>query len=122
MCRLTLKSSRKAAASKWFEWHSDALFHIAKLRISNVSDAQRVKIAIFDSGIELSQDHKDMYDTEPQMKYRSWVDSDTECGDEMGHGTHLAILLCKVALNAVVHVARVFKKKPDIQKSVQTIA
>lgn len=81
-----------------------------------------MKIAILDSGIELSQDHKDMYDTEPKMKYRSWVDRDTEWRDEVGHGTHLAILLRKVAPNAVVHVARVFKKKPDIQKSAKTIA
>lgn len=81
-----------------------------------------MKIAILDSGIELSQDHMDMYDTERQMKYRSWVDSDTEWRDDVGHGTHLAILLRKIAPNAVVHVARVFKKKPDIQKSAQTIA
>lgn len=116
------KPSRKATASKWFEWHSDALCRIAQLRTSDVSDAQRVKIAILDSGVELSQDHKDMYDTEFKMKYRSWVDSDTGWRDEVGHGTHLAVLLRKVAPNAVVHVARVFRKKPDIQNSAQTIS
>ncbi|KAF8867425.1 hypothetical protein BDZ45DRAFT_795139 [Acephala macrosclerotiorum] len=117
-----INNEKKAAASKWFEWHGDALCHIAERRISSVSDAQRVKIAILDSGIELSQDHKDMYDTEPKIKHRSWVGSDTEWRDEVGHGTHLAILLRKVAPNAVLHVARVFKRKPDIQKSAKIIA
>lgn len=116
----TQKPSRKAI--EWFEWHSDALCRISELRVSGVSDRQRVKIAILDSGIEPSQDHKDMYNTEFYMKYRSWVDDGTEWRDEVGHGTHLAILLRQVAPDAVIHVARVFKKKPDIQKSAQTIA
>ncbi|KAF1941676.1 subtilisin-like protein [Clathrospora elynae] len=106
------KISRVKAALRWFEWHNDALARITGLRNSKISDTQRVKIAILDSGIELSQDNKDLYDTEPKIAYRSWVDQDTEWKDDAGHGRHLAVLLRKLAPNAAIHVVRVFKKKP----------
>ncbi|KAJ4376387.1 hypothetical protein N0V83_001670 [Neocucurbitaria cava] len=100
------------AATTWFEWHDDASSRITEIRDSTKSNARRVKIAILDSGIELSQDTKDMYDFEPKIQYRSWVDEDETWKDEVGHGTHLAILLRKIAPNAMIHVERVFKKKP----------
>ena len=103
---------RIKAAATWFEWHNDALSRIAQLRYSRASDARQVKIAILDSGIELSQDAEDMYDCEPRIRYKSFLDQDTKWKDEVGHGTHLAILLRKIAPNAVVHVGRVFKKEP----------
>lgn len=106
----------------WFEWHKDALSRIEReLRKSDVSNAQSVKIAILDSGIELSPDQKDMYNTEPKMKYYSWIDNDQEWKDDVGHGTHLAVLIRKIAPHAVVHVARVFKKKPTVDDSAENI-
>lgn len=63
-----------------------------------------------------------MYDVDPKIEYRSWVGGDTEWKDDVGHGTHLAVLLRKIAPNAAVHVARVFKKRPHIEKSAQNIA
>lgn len=103
---------RVKAATTWFEWHDDALSRIAQLRNSRASDAQQVKIAILDSGIELSQDAEDMYNSEPRIRYKSFLDHDTEWKDDAGHGTHLAVLLRKIAPNAAVYVGRVFKKNP----------
>lgn len=109
-------------AEDWLGWHSDAHARIVSGLRKPASNAQRVKIAILDSGIQLSLDHKDMYDTEPRIQYGSWVDSDIEWRDAIGHGTHLAVLLRKIAPNAIIHVARVFEKKPDVQKSGESIA
>ncbi len=110
-------------AERWFEWHNDAISRIqTELRKPEVSDVKRVKIAILDSGIELSADHKAMYDREAKIVYRSWIDQETEWKDDVGHGTHLAVLLRKIAPDAVVHVARVFKKKPHVGKSAGDIA
>ncbi|KAM0455083.1 hypothetical protein ACHAPV_007972 [Trichoderma viride] len=113
------EGDKKTAADAWFEWHTDALNRIEKLRDTG---SQRVRIAILDSGIELSQDQKDMYDANPRFKYRSWVGEDAEWKDDVGHGTHLAVLLRKISPNAVIHVARVFKKRPHVEKSAQNIA
>lgn len=63
-----------------------------------------------------------MYDANPRFEYRSWVGEDAEWKDDVGHGTHLAVLLRKISPNAAIHVARVFKKRPHIEKSAQNIA
>jgi hypothetical protein len=118
---LELSYHRIKAATTWFDWHNDALARINEIRCSEASDPRRVKIAILDSGIELSQDTKELYDPEHTIRYKSWVDESTEWKDEVGHGTHLAVLLRKIAPNAIVHVARVFRKKPT-KSSVTNIA
>ncbi|KAF1829667.1 hypothetical protein BDW02DRAFT_602366 [Decorospora gaudefroyi] len=109
------------AAATWFDWHNNALSRIKVLRGSVGPDSPQVKIAILDSGIELPQSSLDMYDTEPQIQYRSWVDDNPQWRDEAGHGTHLAVLLRKIAPSAIVHVGRVFKKRPT-KSSADTIA
>ncbi|EHK26381.1 uncharacterized protein TRIVIDRAFT_63697 [Trichoderma virens Gv29-8] len=117
------EGDNKLAADAWFEWHADALNRIRKLRKPDSIQSQSVRIAILDSGIELSKDQKDMYDLEPRIRYRTWVEEDnTEWKDDVGHGTHLAVLLRKIAPNAIIHVARVFKKRPDVEKSAYDIA
>ncbi|KAF1966496.1 subtilisin-like protein [Bimuria novae-zelandiae CBS 107.79] len=93
----------RQSARTWFDSHNDALARISELRNPAVN---RVKIAILDSGILLSQENEDLYNQEP---------------NEVGHGTHLAVLLRKMAPNAIVHVGRVFRKKPN-RKSTKTIA
>jgi hypothetical protein len=79
-----------------------------------------VKIAILDTGIDLPLGqkfaHKDRI-----KECRSWLVTD-EDGDERGdkdltgHGTHAAALLLKVAPNADLYVARVFKGQKDTKK------
>ncbi|RTE84122.1 hypothetical protein BHE90_001332 [Fusarium euwallaceae] len=110
-------------ATKWLKWHNNALARIqADRRAANVPNPQRVKIAILDSGIDLSDDHRLLYNTDSQIIYRNWIDEGQEWEDDVGHGTHLAILLRKIAPEAVIHVARVFKKKPSISRSADKIA
>lgn len=46
------------------------------------------------------------------MEYQDFLDESRDWRDDSGHGTHLAVLLRKIAPNAIVHVARVFKENP----------
>jgi len=111
--KIKFNMNRAKLARKWFACHEDALARISQIRISEKSNARRVKIAILDSGIDLSQHQMEMYnDAQPQMVYRSWIDGDPIWKDEVGHGTHLAVLLRKMAPEAIIHVGRVYIKKP----------
>lgn len=112
-------------SNKWFEYHHDATRCIRKLRNSARSDERRIKIAILDSGIQLSSTQKEQYGFDSGVVYRSFIDPEdgsAEWNDEAGHGTHLAVLLRKIAENADIHVARVFKKKPNGVNSPKGIA
>ncbi|KAH7127826.1 peptidase S8/S53 domain-containing protein [Dactylonectria estremocensis] len=120
--RRVLIQDRKASALKWFQWHSEALARVDTLRDARLCNNQRIKIAILDSGIELSQDNKDIYDNGSQIKYQSWVDENPAWKDQVGHGTHLATLLRRIAPNSQLHVARVFKKKLSMEKSARCIS
>ncbi|KAL0936356.1 subtilisin-like protease [Colletotrichum truncatum] len=120
---IKLKRRRLSRTKEWFGYHQDILSRInQQLHDSEIPQTRKVRIAILDSGIELTPDHRDLYDLEPRISYRSWVDKDPEWRDDVGHGTHLAILLRKVAPNAAIYVARVFKKKPRGDASAQIIA
>ncbi|KAJ5710928.1 hypothetical protein N7488_005084 [Penicillium malachiteum] len=118
--RLAGPSKEAAMAAEWFDWHNDALLRIEELR-STVPDSKRIKIAILDTGIELTSDEKGIYDSDSRIQYKSWIDSDPEWKDEAGHGTHLATLLLRIAPNAIAHVARVFKKQRQCLDSTSRI-
>lgn len=113
---------RAKRTEDWFGYHNDVLARIQQLPRSTTSDEARVKIAILDSGIDLSAEHQEHYDNEPKIQYWSGIDEDDKQRDDVGHGTHLTILLRKIAPRAAVHVARVFKKKPKGNKSAELIA
>jgi hypothetical protein len=88
---------------------------------------EKVRIAILDTGLELSQDQSDNYEREEKIVYKSWIGENEEGypngKDDVGHGTHLATLLVQVARYAHVHVARVFKEsKPNMQRELQNVA
>jgi hypothetical protein len=75
-----------------------------------------VKIALLDSGIKLSEEDIDLYaSAQPPMKYRSWIDEEEDgtWNDSVGHGTHLAVVLRRIAPQAIVHVGRVFESNPQ---------
>lgn len=92
------------------------------MRNVNISNKRKIKIAILDGGIELRSRTPRIVRFEPRIKYKSWVDGHADCRDDVGHGTHLAILLRKVAPNAEIHNARVFKSRPKGDKSALIIA
>ncbi|SPO04606.1 uncharacterized protein DNG_07291 [Cephalotrichum gorgonifer] len=125
---VSVDDRKKEIAQEWLEYHHAALADIDRRRPG--TRHERVKIAILDSGVELSHDLKGMYNSEadPRIIYKSWIDPDPdsetnpEWKDDVGHGTHLAVLLRKTAPEAIIHVARVFKKKPNAGKSAKLIA
>lgn len=120
--KLILGLSRAKRTEEWLGYHNDVLARIRQLPRSATSENARVKIAILDSGIELSAEHQDWYDDEPKIQYWSGIDEDARPRDDIGHGTHLTILLRKIAPKAAVHVARVFQKRPKGNKSAEVIA
>ena len=72
-----------------------------------------VKIAILDSGVDMS--HPDMKKTyKSRIKGRkSWIEGGQDNEDECGHGTHIAAVVLRVAPSAHVFIARVVRNFQD---------
>jgi hypothetical protein len=120
---LLLTYCRIEQASQWFEWMQDV--H-SRLSSGSGSD-ERVKIAVIDTGVELSEVQRDIYNKNDDMQYKSWINGDEEGiengKDDVGHGTHIATLLARIARNATIHVARVFKeRKPNMATELKNVA
>lgn len=110
-------------AKTWFNRHNDALARIGEIRNADVLNAPPVRIAILDSGIELSQEQRDDYDLEREHKivYKSWIDKENmEWKDKDGHGTHLTILTHRIAPRAAIYVARVYETDPGMETNSRT--
>ncbi|KAL8364577.1 hypothetical protein RB595_003728 [Gaeumannomyces hyphopodioides] len=120
--RTRVDEQKVGSAERWFKYHGNALNYLKELGNGSVAENKRIKIAILDSGLKLSEDHQMRYNYAPEIKYRSWVDDpgSTEPKDGVGHGTHLAVLLRKIAQEAEIHVARVYRKRPG-EKSIPLI-
>lgn len=78
---------------------------------------QRIKIAILDTGI----DGRNVAFAEPMsrglIKVEDFVDRGGDGLDVHGHGTHCAALLCRIAPEAMIYVARVLedsRRPPDV--------
>jgi subtilisin family serine protease len=113
---------RKQQSSNWFQRLIKVHERVNRERLGG----QRVKIAILDTGIKLSYDQEEIYFPEETMKYASWIEEDEsdigKAQDEVGHGTHLATLLARVAPQATIHVARVFKNRKPMSAELKNIA
>ena len=73
---------------------------------------RRVKIAILDTGIDLSHpDLKQQWEKRGK-EVKSWTVEDGD-KDTCGHGSHAAALLMRVAPEAQIYVARVVKDYKD---------
>ncbi|KAF4625406.1 hypothetical protein G7Y89_g12760 [Cudoniella acicularis] len=85
----------------------------------------RVRIAILDTGIDLP-DHASWIHEDQIRDQKSWLshgdefDQNLARGDQDldGHGTHGAALLAKVAPDAEIYVARVFKDRNESKVSI----
>jgi hypothetical protein len=113
---------RKKEAEDWFSYLQAVHLSVKTGRL----EQKRVKIAILDTGIKLTQNQEDSYNKRDDMKYKSFLHSemnDDTKRDDVGHGTHLAALLAGIAPEAIIHVARVFaKRKPDLTSEVKGVA
>ena len=121
--KLSLISHRIKQSSQWFEWMQDVHTRLS----TEPRHTEKVKIAVIDTGIELSETQRSIYDRDDEMQYKNWVDRDEEGiehgKDSVGHGTHIATLLARIAQNATIHVARVFKaRKPNMRTELKNIA
>lgn len=93
-----------------------------KIRSANTSSQNPVKIAILDSGLELTDEQRDDYDLSGThaTRYKDWVHSGRSVPtDADGHGTHLTVLLRQIAPDAVIHVAKVYEKDPGAEDGSQ---
>jgi subtilisin family serine protease len=70
----------------------------------------RVRVAIFDTGLDLL--HRDIRKAREQgrLNFRDFVENSDDIKDEDGHGTHCTSLVLKYAPNAEVFAGRVFRK------------
>jgi subtilisin family serine protease len=70
----------------------------------------RVKVAILDTGLDLS--HRDIRKAQEQgrLKFKDFVKKSDNIKDDDGHGTHCTSLVLKYAPNTEVFAARVFRK------------
>ena len=74
--------------------------------------SRRVKIAVIDTGVSLSHGGIQAAYQKRRIRKewcRSWVGSPSDIGDHDGHGTHMAHLLHRVAPEADIYVAKVFR-------------
>ncbi|CZR51368.1 uncharacterized protein PAC_01243 [Phialocephala subalpina] len=82
----------------------------------------RVKIAVLDTGADLS--HPDIIDATQRglVKYYDFVKNESSMSDLDGHGTHCTSLLLKFAPNAEIHIGRVFQRSHAPSSSLATLA
>lgn len=73
------------------------------------ADHPRIKIAILDTGLDLSHPDISQAHEEGRLHVYDFIENSTTIKDESGHGTHCTSLLLKYAPNAEVFVGRVFR-------------
>ncbi|KXH50685.1 hypothetical protein CSIM01_01534 [Colletotrichum simmondsii] len=92
-------------------------FSSAKYR--QKSCQRKVKVAVLDSGLALSQMERKSFRC---TAYRSFVDKDQDREeDDVGHGTHVATLLRRIAPDAQIFVARIYQDEPTHDESANAI-
>jgi hypothetical protein len=104
---------RGSHADEWFQRLEELTFPLLPSIPKDRQD--RVKIAILDSGIDMSNSFISF--CRKRITYQSFLPGDTRVEDDIGHGTHTAGLVLQVARNADIYVARVTRdgnmEKPE---------
>lgn len=101
----------REVAEKWkANFHAACRYYIKR----EISQTQRVKIAILDSGVDGG--HR-RFNSERLKEIRSWVGDcegveEIDCVDEMGHGTHNVGLLLDLVPMIDIYVARIAERRP----------
>lgn len=110
-----LTAFRVKESDKWHDWFKTVLSRVYKITEPSI----KVKIAILDTGLELSTRQQEIYEVNQEFQFRSFVcrsgeDPDEQI-DDVGHGTHLACLLARLAPYACIYVARVLDRESRSQ-------
>lgn len=87
----------------------------------SLSDDEKVRVAMLDTGIDASHpaflgrvfDENNCHD---------WTNSNGSTMDIVGHGTHSAALVLKVAPNASLYIAKVFDSTIGIAETPKNVA
>src|SRR5438045_5837063 len=92
------------------EWYG----HLEKVREEMNATRKRqkpVKVAILDTGIDVSQPEISKNLNKKIMRWQSFPELSEPLKDPNGHGTYLACVLMRTAPNAVLYIARIFDEK-----------
>ncbi|GAB7353914.1 hypothetical protein MBLNU459_g4260t2 [Dothideomycetes sp. NU459] len=120
---MKLTDYRAKQADDWFA-DLKKLVHPLLRNTPSPGEADRVKVAVLDTGAELPETFFLEHAQSPIRASRSWIDKragrdgDPTAGyvDNDGHGTHAVGLLIDVAPCADVYVARVLESRHETQK------
>jgi subtilisin family serine protease len=81
--------------------------------------SRKIKVAVLDTGI--AYEHPDIAEQRARIvKDRDWTSSGID--DEVGHGTHIAALLLKVAPAAHIYIAKVFKSAEAVPQTADYVS
>lgn len=108
-----LLTSRSEWTDTWFKElrKAQSLVDSYWIKPLSIKDKEkRIKIAILDTGIDLTHPLFQKHLSDGQFPdSRDFVENRQNIIDTCGHGTHTAHLLLKTAPNASIYVARVFR-------------
>lgn len=114
--------SSDKSSPRWFDRFQQTQALVAQ---SRKIQGRRVRIAILDTGIDISSPYFDNSPNVPEgleqqqsgprrhrvMEAKSFVGGAVGDRDSVGHGTHCAALLLELAQNADIYVARVYEDR-----------
>lgn len=83
-----------------------------------------MKLAILDTGLWATPTKRAKWLEDDRVVYKSWVNQEnvSDWEDKVGHGTHSASWLLKLAPDAKIHVARVFEEQEPKEHEIWYIA
>jgi hypothetical protein len=99
------KDPRVGAAGYADQWFKSLREDVFPLLPKTPKQENRVKIAILDTGIDVTESFISM--NRARITTQSFLPKDSKVEDTHGHGTHATALLLRVARNADIFVARI---------------
>lgn len=103
-------------AKRWFENFDEENIR-ERLPKSAASKDKRIKIAILDTGIDMSND----WIKQRKGRIQCWP-AGSDCDDKDGHGTHVAHLLLRLAPHAHLRICKVSRTRLLKDADVKQIA